>query len=1034
MLTEDVIYRFLGSGFLFLSIAVGSVVAQVGISEKEWQLPKRAQAVSDDGQMLSLRKVKGTERVTSLTKYRFATLEFDMRIGRIGSGLNYYLGFMSRDPWAKNVVWLINDGGKSFFLRSSQDGKNMNLAGSSTGILEADRWYPVKLVWNKAAEDRLEKRSDTVTLFFDGKELGTFGYLDTMPNGLLPVVFDVVSLKDNAEASMDIRNIKITPHGTTTKEATTKEATTRAATTMAAATRAAVLNQEIPIPPQCYPLPEMPKLTRPTATLDQGLGVLENAFLECKLDLKALQIGRLLNKYTQSEMIHAPSRFFVINAQGKDVPNTQYELVDAQVSQDDERAEIRAQWRCRASSFRVDMTFTLRKDSPEMLISLEAKNEGSELMTLGITAPFIENIRIGDQVEDDWFFFPMKSGWCGKLPTRMRHAYGYMAWMQLLAVFDPEKKCGVFAYCRDDQGAVKNLLVNKRHQVNEEPVPSSTGGFSEDDPGKIFNSNVATAMAVRHLRYELPAGEFCKLPQAVIGVSRGDWHDPFDHYRKWVRSWFTKRFETPRWYLNNYNYISRHPHAGHPIGFMDKDETRYVYAENMGPNEVGAMTEWGFWWDYPLDTFNNTARDHQITKYSDGDYDYSSRRGGLPAFREEIRRIHEKGGRLQLYNLAVALADNSRIGKEHGASWGRKGKSGKYTTDWVAPGHGYNACLYVGPWQDYLSKRLATILKESGADSVRLDVAAAMYPCFNEEHEHYKGTIRSAVDSKAMGTFLLKCSTEARAVNPEAAVGTEHAGTEYFAQFIDGSLTQQFRHDSPLFGRFRGMNGHQLVFMRFLLPELKFSLFGFDKADGGKRSFFNVVGQDRGGADAETIRYMTRTHRVLIENGDAVNTLRPEPLVPTLQNGLQANAFPGEHKRVWTLWNRTSEAIQGELLVVAPRKNVHYMEMLHDVPLVAQSRNGQTIISGRLEAGEVVCIAELPPMLRASVKGETLTVHVNGHSPDMRLAYFTGPDDQHLAKYLPLKGGSGSAHVPNAEKLIVKLIKGDYLLDQIVLP
>jgi hypothetical protein len=229
------------------------------------------------------------------------------------------------------------------------------------------------------------------------------------------------------------------------------------------------------------------------------------------------------------------------------------------------------------------------------------------------------------------------------------------------------------------------------------------------------------------------------------------------------------------------------------------------------------------------------------------------------------------------------------------------------------------------------------------------------------------------------------------------------------------------------------MNGHQLVFMRFLLPELKFSLFGFDKADGGKRAFFNAVGQDRGVASAEAILDMTRAQRVLIENGDAVNTLRPEPLVPTLQNGLQANAFPGERKRVWTLWNRTSEAIDGELLAVVPRKNVHYMEMLHDVPLDALNRNGQTIISGRLEAGEVVCIAELPPMLRASVKGETLTVHVDKYRPGMRLAYFTGPDDQHLAKDLPLKGGSGSVQIPQSGKVILKLIEGDYLLDQIVL-
>lgn len=1011
MVTENMLGRSLRTGFWFLSIVVGSAMAEGVMSDKDWQLPDRAQAISDDGRLLSLRKAQGTERVTSRMQYRFATLEFEMRVGRFDTGLNYYLGFMSRDPWARNVAWLINDGGKGFFLRTAQDGKIKTLAGSSTGSLEAGRWYPVKLVWEQGSVDRLERRADTLTLFFDGKELGTFGDLDTMPNGTLPVVFDVVS-QTAAEAALDIRNIKITPHGGTTREA--------------------VLDQEIPIPPQVFPPPEMPELITPSATLDHGLGVLENAYIECRLDLNAARITRLLNKYTQRDMIFEPSRLFVINAQGQDVPNAQYELVDAQVSQDEEQAEISAQWRCRAPSFRVDLTLTLRQDSPEMLLSLEAQNEGSELLTLGITAPLIENIRIGAAVEDDWYFFPMMTGWCGKLPTRMRHAYGYMAWMQLLAVFDPDEHCGLFTYCRDNQGTVKNLLVNKRQHPNEDPVPSSTGGFAEDDPGEIFNRNAATALAVRHLRYELEAGQSCRPPEAVIGVSRGDWHDAFEQYRQWVRSWFTKQYPTPRWYLDNYNYISRHPHAGHPTGFMNEDETRYIYAENMGPNEVDAMTEWAFWWDYPLDTFNNTARDHQITRYSDGDYDYSRRRGGLPTFREEIRRIHEKGGRIQLYTLPIGLSEDSRIGQEHGARWGRKGKSGKYSTDWVAPGRGYNACLYVEPWQDYISQRLGTVLRETGADSIRLDVAAAMYPCYNAEHEHYQGTIRSAVDSQAMGAFLRKCSTAARAANPDAAIATEHAGTEYFAQFIDGFLTQQFRHVVPFFGQFRGMNGHNLVFMRFLLPELRIILFGYDEADGGKRAFFNAVGQDRGGS-AEAVHYMTRTHRVLIENGDAVNTPHPEPLIPTLQDALQANAFPGERKRVWTLYNRKSEAIEGEWLAVEPRENVHYLEMLHDVPLAAQSRNGQTIISGRLEAGEVICIAELPRMLLASLVDGTLTVNVDEHRPDMRVAYFTGPDDHHQSIDLPLEDGSGSAHVPNAGKLIIKLIQGHYLLDQLIL-
>ena len=60
-----------------------------------------------------------------------------------------------------------------------------------------------------------------------------------------------------------------------------------------------------------------------------------------------------------------------------------------------------------------------------------------------------------------------------------------------------------------------------------------------------------------------------------------------------------------------------------------------------------------------------------MTRFNEGDYDYNTRRGGLPAFREEISRIHEKGGRIQVYMVSRGCSDTSRIGKAHGEEWGR---------------------------------------------------------------------------------------------------------------------------------------------------------------------------------------------------------------------------------------------------------------------------------------------------------------------------------------------------------------------------
>jgi hypothetical protein len=600
-----------------------------------------------------------------------------------------------------------------------------------------------------------------------------------------------------------------------------------------------------------------------------------------------------------------------------------------------------------------------------------------------------------------------------------------MAWMQLLSVFDSVVGGGVFTYTCDKEGVPKNLIINKRNLSNEDPVPHSTGGYSEDDPGEIFGTTPATAMAIRHLRYELKANESCRLPNAVIGVSKGDWHDSFNHYKAWVRSWFQKRYHTPRWLMDNYDYISRWPNA-----FLDKDEQRYVYSENMGINEKDALTEWFGWWNYPK---HEGASKGEAGDFAIGDYDYSPRAGGLEGFRNEVENIHKKRGRIMLYTNPTACWQESSIGKLHGIEWARMNPDGRHSSDWYEGNLGYNACCYEDGWQKHISERLASVLKETGADAYRLDVAAILYPCYNPNHKHYDGTFRSAVSSERMAGFLDQCSAEARRVNPDAAVLTEHAGTEYLAQYIDGYLTQQFRWDSSFFAQFRGMSSYNLVFMRFLLPELKVLVFGLDPEDGGRRAFFNAVGQDRSSLQGEALRYFNRTHRVLIENGDAAGTMYPEPLIPTLQAGLMANAFPGDSKRLWTLCNRNSTVVKGELLAVEVKKDVHYVEALNDVPLLSAIKSGKMIISGDIEPQQVICIVELPKILNAQLSGKTLKISVNKQDSGLHVEFFVGEDDQDKVSKLYLEEGKCEAQISSSGNIIVKLIRDKYLLDQVII-
>ena len=990
--------------FLLGKASIQAAATEEKMDKTIWKLVK---CTTTNGKDLTFKSAKGMQMATYKTAYLNASVSAEIRFGSFNKEqVYYYMGFMSRSPWAKNAILLSNWGTDRFHLQVRKDGGKWQ-SSRNTASLEPDKWYTFKIDWQAGPVDRLEKRPDVASFYLDGVKIGTLDGVGVVPQTMLSVVFDASS-KGKEEARMEVRNIQITSYGKAEREAQ--------------------LSRQIPVPPN----PPLRKKNIVGTAEDLAVKIfknneviLENSFLRSVIDLKSPRLKQLFNKYENKEMItREGSRLFVINDGGKDIPNGDFKLREAAKISGKQSVGLRTVWMDSKKSFTLSLTFTLKQNSSEMSIAAKIVDTIDKSLKLGVTLPFLENIKIGKRVEDDYYFFPMMTGWCGKLPARMRHAYGYMAWMQLLAVFNPVEACGVFMYTQDPTGMPKNLLINKRDRADRAPVPSSTGGYSDEDPGLIFNSKPGTAMAVRHLRYELKPDASCQLPEAVIGVSYGDWHDAFSHYSKWLRSWYKSPFVTPHWFMDNYDYISKHPSS-----FMDKGEKNYIYAKNMTPNESdGAMTEWAFWWDYPIN-----ERKSAIGKFTTGDYDYPSRRGGLAPLKKEISEIHAKGGRITLYTLSSALWQGSKIGRKHGAEWTRIERNGKLCRDWLSKNEGYCGCMYVDAFSEYMASRMHAVLKETGADGYRLDVAALIYPCYNPKHKHYNGTIRSAVAPKKLADFMKRCTEKARAAVPDAIVMGEHAGNDYMTQFFDGYLTQQFRWSIPFYAPFKGMNAYKLIFMRFLLPEKKILMFGESVAETAPVAFFNAVGIDRSGARGKQLRYLIRTEKVLKENGDAVNTMHPEPLIPTLQNGLMANAFFDKNKKIWTLYNRNSKPLDGDLIETVSKDKVHYVELLHDVPLAYKSENGKNVISGKIGAEEVVCVAELPVILKAALKNNVLEIESNANYPDLRVDVFVGNDDQSNGTTLHLKSGRITHNIQGKGNIIVKLIKGKYLLDQVVI-
>lgn len=793
-------------------------------------------------------------------------------------------------------------------------------------------------------------------------------------------------------------------------------------------------------------LPSMPPSIR---RIGDG-AILENRYLRCNLSFaKGPLITSLVNKYIGSNVVDGQSRIFAVLHENKHISNDSFRLLKSTVNVIGKPGSIKCvcvlttTWQCTTLPLTLTSTIKL-DDSPEMKWGVKIQNTEPRMAqiqtaTYVVASPLLEHVRVGDKVSDDLYFYPLETGVCGSLDYELRAYYGATLAMQVMDVFDPVVGGGVYTMVKDDSGMPKIMIIHRKSQAD---VAIPTYASYDDKDGQFFDAAPGSAMAVRHLEYQLKQGESATLPEALVGVHAGDWHYPLRTYSRWMHTWYTKALPTPKWYMDTYAWLGAHP-FGHlyllgkspdPNGFWDPVKNEYAYAKQMGLAEENSVMEFATWHDYhtkkpnmPLNDIFKEYNGDVIAAGNVGDYDYNTERGGLPAFREEIRRVHENKGRLMLYTYPMACAATSRLGKEHGKEWAAMKSPGKYYYDFTSEGNGWNLCMYTPEFREYFSRLMATKVKETGSDGYRHDVLSFMYPCVNPAHAHYKGTERSSFDPAAYNQYFKSCQSAVRAVNPEGITTTEHAGSDYLTQNTDGFLIQNpIWVQEDFFKPFKVLDQYGIVFTRFYLPESKGVIHGIPRdADSVNLGIFN----------ATAIAYMYPPKALefdsLRENGDALNSgLTPEPMIDTLVDHVFCNYFPGVRKNVWTIYNKSGKHLNEPLIQVPYKSGVHYIEVLNDMPVKA-TRNGKMVtLSAPVNDQDVVCIVEMPQTMKVIVNGETAVVQSSA-GDTLQVAY--GEDSPGKRETVNLKNGKAIVKIAANAKTTIKLMKGYYLKDQIIL-
>jgi hypothetical protein len=162
---------------------------------------------------------------------------------------------------------------------------------------------------------------------------------------------------------------------------------------------------------------------------------------------------------------------------------------------------------------------------------------------------------------------------------------------------------------------------------------------------------------------------------------------------------------------------------------------------------------------------------------------------------------------------------------------------------------------------------------------------------------------------------------------------------------------------------------HRVDLFRFAFPDFKvFQLVAYnDFVEGGwallKFPFFNAEGWwlgngIPGGFEPAAQEFLRRAFAVLHAHAEAFRSDHPQPLVPTENPLVYANAFPAETETVWTLFNADYRTCRGPVLAVEHVEGATYRDAWNQADLTPEVQGKRAILSVTLGPREVGCVVQ----------------------------------------------------------------------------
>lgn len=987
--------------FLFQGLALGEELLRDDFDRYNTQTwggkPESAKMVfrnelnQTDGS-LRLSPKEGGCHIVSDEKFRRASLEFEVKASSLSrdSTIFYYFGFHNTQPWTQDLLWLVVQDNVIKLQARENGGPFHELR---VGEMPLGRWVKFSMI----------RDGKHVTLKMDGKTVADFSAPEVSDRPM-SAFFGANTIRGATFADLQVDSIQV--DGDPNSQGTS----------------ARQIRQ--PGEEEMRLLSSQEKFTGPGWETGMKDGIITLSSPESFYALSVTEglAWKRIDRISTSGVIagmtpDSLSPLYTVKAGDRELDSRDLPLKKLTLSADRPRLEI-VQF---DSNTGVEAVFSaeLGGDSG-LVLSLRITNRRDAALPVQPIFPVLQNIRIAGDLDGMGYFFPWRGGLMGSVRCNLATEYGGLGWMQVMAAFNAKARSGIFFFPEDATGMIKGLMLKKAFKGGADKLNFNEIIYPGDLPGLNLATTDGLGMACYYPRRNLAPGESMVMPTTRLKAYAGDWREPLKEYVAWTRGWY-RPVTSPRWFRDSYVFLNQHPQS-----YYDKETKNYKGAKALQGSEN--VVQWAFW--ESLKAPHVGPHYNGNPEYQPGDFVPSIARGGLDSFKKEIDAYRQKGARFTPYINYRFCLRASEVGTKHEDWAAIKEPGGDYT--WLPfPPENLNMCFYESDkWPAFLAETCKRLVSETGIDGVYLDELCLQYPCHNPSHEHAKrGESTSTADMARNLTMVRNAMQE---VNPEAILMTEHAGSDYMSQFINGSWDQTFFQAFPFAEQY--FDANRLVYFRFCFPSFKLVEWGMSKRHVN-RYFFNGMGWDFGTGDTALSRVLGHT---LKETSDAISTLTPEPLVGTSHAGLLANRFDAPDKIVYTLYNVHDQPLTGFISEQAPFAG-HYVELVDDVEIGA-SPSGKLSLSIPPETVRAVVL--LKNILKASVSAGNVAVSVPDDFRQGELRVYPDLDDSQLLSSkgvkIDLREGRAEFSIDQTfaarpRRLILKLCRNGYLQDERIL-